>query len=235
MPMISVDYTYNLPNDFLVDLSQSMGYTRETTYDGPDRLYLIIDNATGKEHMGPITAEEKADGRPVPQGCRYVEIDCVENPLLCQLRGPVIDEAEEDHTGSQPHPLSPEIEGYRRYTYQTPLLPRNIYDNYNITVDQDDNVNIPIRTVVEVMYGNSLTELPDWEFVRKRRDKMLASADGRVSEDMPDSLKQQWFTYRQRLRDLPSVMQANNVPAHIALMMFPEDPDSLLPPGRLEV
>ena len=85
------------------------------------------------------------------------------------------------------------------------------------------------------MYGNSLTELPDWEFVRKRRDKMLASADGRVSEDMPDSLKQQWFTYRQRLRDLPSVMQANNVPAHIALMMFPEDPDSLLPPGRLEV
>jgi hypothetical protein len=235
MPMISVDYEYNLPNDFLVDHSQSMGKKRQTTYDGPDKIYLIIDNETGREHMGPITAEEKADGRPVPLGCRYVEVDCAENPLLCQLRGPVIDEAEEDHTGSQPHPLSPEIEGYHRYTYQTPILPRNIYDNYAITVDENDNITIPIRTVVEAMYGNALTEFPDWTFVRKQRDKMLAAADGRISDDMPESLKQEWYTYRQLLRDMPAVMEENNVPAHIALLMMPEDPDSKLPPGRYEV
>jgi hypothetical protein len=235
MPMISVDYEYNLPNEFLVDHSQSMGKKRQTTYDGPDKIYLIVNNETGKEQLGPITAEEKADGRPVPLDCRYVEVDCVENPLLCQLRGPVIDEAEEDHTGSQPHPQSPEIEGYRRYTYQTPILPHNVYDKYAITVDSNDNITIPVRSVVEVMYGNSLTQLPDWTFVRKQRDKMLAAADGRISDDMPDTLKQEWYTYRQLLRDLPSVMEENNVPAHIALLMMPEDPDSKRPPGRYEV
>ena len=97
MPMISVEYDYAVPNSFMSDHSFSQGKTRTTTYDGPDKIYLIVDE-NGKEHMGPVTAEEKADGRPLPLGCTYHEVDCIENPLFCQLRAPVIDEAEEDHT-----------------------------------------------------------------------------------------------------------------------------------------
>lgn len=229
MPLIEVDYEFGLPNEYMIDHSQSQGKTRIATYDGPDKLYLIVDNATGKEAMGPITAEEKADGRPVPDGCRYVEIDCVENPLLCQLRGPVIDEAEEDYTEEVFHPQSPEITGYERFTYQLPLQPSDVYDGLNITIDNNDNVVIPTRSVTDVFLGEDVGELPDWDFVRQHRDTLLKNSDSELADDMPETLKAEWRKYRQLLRDLPTVMQDNNVPAHVALFMFPDVPFSTPP------
>ena len=226
MPLIEVDYEFNLPNEYMVDHNQDQGKTRTTTYDGPDKLYLIIDNETGKEAMGPVTAEEKADGRPVPLGCRYVEIDCIENPLLCQLRGPVIDEAEEEYTEEVFHPQSPDIPGYERLSYQLPLQPRDIYDKLNITVDKDNNIHIPIRSVTDVFLGEDVGDLPDWNVVRKQRDTLLTNSDSHLADDMPESLKVEWRTYRQLLRDLPTVMQENNVPPHVALFMFPKVPNS---------
>lgn len=229
MPLIEVDYEFKLPNEYMVDHGQDQGKTRTATYDGPDKLYLIVDNETGKEAMGPITAEEKADGRPVPQGCRYVEIDCVENPLLCQLRGPVIDEAEEDYTEEVFHPQSPEIAGYDRLSYQLPLQPSDIYDKHNITVNQDNTIDIPVRSVTDVFLGEDVGDLPDWNFVRKHRDMMLKNSDSELADDMPESLKAEWRAYRQLLRDLPTVMQANSVPPYVAMFMFPEVPFSTPP------
>jgi len=226
MPLIEVDYEFGLPDEYMVDHSQNQGKTRTATYDGPDKLYLIIDNETGKEAMGPITAEEKADGRPVPEGCRYVEIDCVENPLLCQLRGPVIDEAEEDYTEEVFHPQSPAIEGYDRLSYQLPLQPADIYDKFGIIVDSNNNVTIPTRTVTDVFLGEDVGDLPDWNFIRKHRDALLSNSDSEIADDMPESLKTEWRNYRQLLRDLPDVMMANNVPPHVALFMFPQVPFS---------
>ena len=46
----------------------------------------IVNNATGKEELDPITEIEKNDGRPVPDDCRYVEIDCIPTHYV-QLRG----------------------------------------------------------------------------------------------------------------------------------------------------
>ena len=97
--MVQFEYTYDIPNELCVDHTFTDGKTRTATYDGPDKLFFIVNNATGKEELGPITEIEKNDGRPVPDDCRYVEIDCIKNPVLCQLRGPIIDEMEEDHTG----------------------------------------------------------------------------------------------------------------------------------------
>lgn len=226
MPLIEVDYEFNLPNDYMVDHNQDQGKTRTTTYDGPDKLFLIIDNETGKEAMGPITAEEKADGRPVPEGCRYVEVDCIENPLLCQLRGPVIDEAEEDYTEEVFHPQSPEITGYDRFSYQLPLQPRDVYNGLDITVDLNNNIDIPVRSVTDVFLGEDAGDLPDWNFVRKHRDMLLKNSDSELADDMPESLKTEWRKYRQLLRDLPTVMQENNVPPHVSLFMFPKVPFS---------
>lgn len=226
MPLIEIDYDFGLPNEYMVDHNQDQGKTRTATYDGPDKLYLIIDNKTGKEAAGPITAEDKADGRPVPKDCRYVEIDCIANPLLCQLRGPVIDEAEEEYSEEVFHPQSPNIPGYERLSYQLPLQPRDIYDMYNITVDENDNVNIPIRSITDVFLGADVGELPNWEVVRKQRDMLLSNSDAQLADDMPETIKVEWRKYRQLLRDLPTVMQQNNVPAHVAIFMFPEIPFS---------
>jgi hypothetical protein len=49
----------------------------------------------------------------------------------------------------------------------------------------------------------------------------LADSDGKIAEDMPDSLKQQWRDYRQKLRDMPTDWA--DVPGY--LVRFPESPD----------
>jgi hypothetical protein len=44
---------------------------------------------------------------------------------------------------------------------------------------------------------------------------------------MPEDVKEVWKIYRQKLRDLPAVMQENNVPPSIAYYMFPLTPDTV--------
>ena len=232
MPLVSVDYEYNLPNEFLVDHTFTDGKKRETTYDGPDKIYLIIDKETGVEKMGPVTAEEKADGRPVPLDCQYWEFDCVENPLFCQLRAPVIDEVEEEHTDSYFHPQSPEIPGYPRYVIQTPILPRNIYNKYKTRVNlETGELVLPVFEVNESMFGDHMVgKEVTWDYVRKQRDYELKKSDGRWTTDMPESLQNQWKEYRQLLRDLPTVLEEAGVPPNVALKMFPAEPLSEAPP-----
>lgn len=226
MPMIEFEWEMKLPNDYLVDHSQSEGKTRTCVYDGPDKIYLIVDNATGKEAFGPITEQEKNDGRPIPDGCRYVEVDCVENPLVCQLRGPVIDEAEEEYEEEYPHPQSPSIEGYPQLTVQYPLMARDVYNAYNLTVDEHDNITIPVRSVASQLFDRE--ELPTWEDVRKARDMELASSDGRIDSDMPEEIQNKWKAYRKLLRDLPTALA--DVPPHIAFLMMPYEPGTENPP-----
>lgn len=227
--MISVDYTFNLPNEYCVDHEQTDGKTRTATYDGPDVLYLIIDNETGKEAFGPITELEKRDGRPCPEGCRYVEVDCIENPLIAQLRSPVIDEAEEDYTDAVRPPGVVEIEGYKVFEYQIPLQPKDVYDPLSIHVDDEDNITVEKRTVEWAIMGID-GRLPTWDDVRAKRATMLKASDSEITDDMPEDLRARWMDYRQKLRDWPGVMEAAGVPPQFAYHMGPIDPASELDP-----
>ena len=222
--MVSVEYEYNVPNQFYTDHSFSQGKKRTTTYDGPDKIYLIVDEITGEETHGPLTAEEKADGRPLPLGSRYYEIDCVENPLFCQLRGHVIDEAEDDHTHTVAHPDSPDIPGYKQLTYQEPLLVRNIYDKWNTKLNlETGEITIPVYTPLESLFGGAMKEEVTWDYIRRKRDYELKATDGMVNLDTPKKLADVWLDYRKRLRDLQEVLK--DIPPAIVLSMFPEHPD----------
>jgi hypothetical protein len=229
MAMISVDYEYSLPNEYCVDHEFTKGLKRTATYDGPDKLFLIINNETGREEVGPITELEKADGRPLPAGCRYVEIDCIANPLICQLRGPIIDEAEEDHTGATMPPGVIEIEGYAPFEYQTPLLPRNIWDSTSLHCDENDNVTFRVKTPTEAIMGVE-GRLPTYDDVRAKRAQLMKNSDSELVEDMPDDMKALWKDYRQRLRDWPNVMEEAGIPAEFAYNMEPIDPAMLKDP-----
>ena len=46
---------------------------------------------------------------------------------------------------------------------------------------------------------------------------------------MPAALAEEWRVYRQRLRDLPSALEAAGVTPNIAFYMFPESPGSATP------
>ena len=221
MPIVSVEFDLPLPNDFLKDHSRSEGKTRKFTYHGPDKLYLQIDKETGREVAGPITAEEKADGRPLPANAYFYEIDCVSDPLLCHLRGPIIDELQEEYTDEVFHPDSAVVEGYPRFSYNLPLMPTDIFDKMSVRIENGKPVYDSWSVAQKLLDRDTMLT---WDDIREHRDRMLRNSDSALAEDMPESLKEQWKTYRQKLRDLPAVMQAANVPPSIAYYMFPEQP-----------
>jgi len=230
MAMIEFDWTLNLPNDHMVDHTQTDGNTRTCTYDGPDKIYLIINNATGAEEMGPITALEKSDGRPCPADCRYVEVDSIANPLIAQLRAPILDELEEDYTGYTSPTGVTQVDGHREFTYQTPLRPIDVYDPETIRVDRNtDAITISPRTREWAIMGGG-DRLPTWDDVRAKRDQLLKNSDSELVDDMPAALRTEWTTYRQALRDWPTVMQDAGNPAWAAYNMEPIDPASKVAP-----
>jgi hypothetical protein len=222
MPYISMNYELPLPNDFLVDHSQSEGKTRTATYHGPDKIYLYIGE-DGKENHGPVTAEDLADGRPCPADATLFEVDCTQYPLICQLRAPIIPDLQESRDGIEvPHPDSPVIEGYPQFKYQLPIMPDDLYNRWSVRV-VDGVPTIHAFTAIEKLLDK--TEPLTWDDIRKHRDKMLSNSDSQLAIDMPEALQDKWKEYRQKLRDLPAVMQENNVPPSIAYYMFPSTPD----------
>ena len=238
--IISQGWQLSLPNSFLVDHSFSDGKTRDQTYDGPDKIYLQI-GADGKEKYGPLTEDDIADGRPKPADVvQWYEVDCArsdKHALICQLRGPVVNEKEEsrDLSVDVAHPGSPDLsaDGYQQFTYGSVLYPDDVWNYESITVTNPgsagpDDISISAFTAREKI--NGVDEDKTWDMVRSHRNRELSNSDGAIAEDMPDALKTQWKTYRQQLRDLPGKMTAANVHPNIADMMFPMQPDYVEPP-----
>ena len=219
---IKVEFDLALPNDFLVDHSTSANKTRKSEYNGPDKIYLQI-GADGKEVAGPLTEDDIIDGRPMPADCvDWMEIDCATDPLVCQLRGPVSNEVEEEYTGETTHPGSPVVTGYPQFSYATPLMPGDIY-NKNSMVVVDGSPTFNRYTVPQKLHDKD-ADLT-WADIRKHRNQMLEQTDSRTGTDMPESLLNDWKEYRVLLRDLPATLEAAGVEPNIAYYMFPSAPD----------
>ena len=222
MANISVEFDLSLPNSFLVDHSQTEGKTRKFTYHGPDKIYLQLGE-DGTEKHGPLSEEDIDDGRPIPADVvDWYEVDCSTNPLICQLRGPIIDELQEERDGEEvPHPGSPLIEGYPQLKYQLPLMPDDIYDRRSVKL-VDGTLTVREWAVAEKLLDKQ--EFLTWDDVRKHRNQLLEGSDSRVTTDMPTELQDAWKAYRQKLRDLPAVMEAAGVEPSVAFYMFPDQP-----------
>ena len=231
--IISHEWNLPLPNDFLVDHSFSDGKSRKAQYDGPDKIYLQL-GADGKEKYGPLTEDDIADGRPRPADVvEWFEVDCAAsdaNTLICQLRGPVIDEKEEERgTGEVVHAGSPDVGAeYPRLSYATPLMTDDIYNFESIKKNDSNQLEISAFTVREKINGADVDLT--WDNIRSMRNRNLASSDGSVASDMPTALSDQWKDYRQKLRDFPKKMLDAGVHPNIAQNMFPQEPNFAPPP-----
>jgi len=242
--IISKAWKLDLPNSFLVDHSFSDGKQRDQTYDGPDKIYLQI-GANGKELYGPLTEDDIADGRPKPADVvQWFEVDCersAKHTLICQLRGPVIDEKEEsrDLSVDVAHPGSPDMkaDGYTQFIFGSVLYPDDIWDFESIKVTNPgsagpDDISISAYTVRGKINGVDADKT--WDMVRAHRNVELDSSDSLIAEDMPDDMKTKLKAYRQQLRDLPNKMAAASVHPNIADMMFPMNPLHVDPPADPE-
>lgn len=223
--IISHDWNMPVPNDFLRDHSYSDGKTRAVTYDGPDKIWLQI-GADGTEIHGPLTEDDMADGRPIPADVTQMfEVDCTEYPLICQLRGPVIDEKEESRNidDDVAHPDCPDMtaDGYRQLKYNQHLFIEDLYDGSSVRI-VDGAPTVHAFSVNEKLLGRA--EDLTWDEVRGHRNAILAGSDGQIAEDMPEDMKNTWKAYRQKLRDLPAELAAAGVSPNMAYYMFPDEP-----------
>lgn len=233
--IISHDWNMPVPNDFLRDHSYSEGKTRAVTYDGPDKIWLQI-GADGTEIHGPLTEDDMADGRPIPADVTQMfEVDCTEYPLICQLRGPVIDEKEEsrDIDDDVAHPDCPDMtaQGYRQLKYNQHLFIEDLYDGASVRI-VDGAPTVHAFSVNEKLLGRAddLT----WDEIRSHRNGILGGSDGQIAEDMPEDMKTVWKEYRQKLRDLPAELAAAGVSPNMAYYMFPNEPYFTNPPSDPE-
>jgi hypothetical protein len=233
--IISHNWNMPVPNDFLRDHSYTAGNTRAVTYDGPDKIWLQI-GADGTEMHGPLTEDDMADGRPIPADVvEMFEVDCTEYPLICQLRGPVIDEREESRSVDDevPHPDCPDMtaSGYRRLTFNQTLFIEDLYDASTVRV-VDGVPTVHAFTVNEKLIGRE-ADLT-WDDIRSHRNGLLEGSDSQIAEDMPEDMKTTWKAYRQKLRDLPTELAAAGVSPNIAYYMFPDAPYFTTPPSDPE-
>lgn len=242
--IIKVEFDLPLPDEYLVNHSYDKGNSRKYTYHGPDKVYLQI-GSDGYEKYGPLTEDDIADGRPMPADVvDWFEVDCTKYPLICQLRGPIVNESQEvsgpilpdgetpnPQTGAaagsvQAHPQSPKMDGYEQYMYSLPILPKFIFDPLSVRVVDGEPIARPF-SVVECVLGTS-REI-DVTDLRIHRNSMLASSDAAIGPDMPTSMVDAYKTYRQKLRDWPELVETHGIPAHIAAKMQPIHPETNTP------
>lgn len=233
--IISVEFDLGLPNEYMVDHSQSEGKTRKFTYHGPDKIYLQLGE-DGTEKHGPLTEDDIVDGRPVPADVvEWYEVDCTTNPLVCQLRGPVVNELQESYD-DEPylHPQTQVLDGTSTMKIYGPPKPCDIYDSiYGIKKEADGSLSVRKLSTLEAIHGDerNITILD----LRRQRDQLLKNSDGQVAPDMPTELQDEWKLYRQQLRDFPSIIEGAGIDPNIGWYMFPEQPKSATSEAQYQI
>lgn len=232
MRRVSVEFTYPIWDEWRKN-SFTQGRTGTFTYNGPEFLTFEVNNDPDSEDYGKESGWclwLKSDlERPAGADITRVTVDCKENPLLCEIGN---DEGREDLIMMRRQRdweiLWDAPDGYPDVEYTDELEPRDIYNDADITYDfNTGEFNIGVRDWVATGSKMDLT----WQEVRDLRDQMLHESDAKVGmSDAPDDIQEAWKVYRQRLRDLPSLMQERGYEPWQAVMMFPNQPKDMRDP-----
>lgn len=222
MPNISVEFTYNVPDKWLED-TFDQGKTATYTYEGPRFLTFQIDKETGKE-VGWCLYEPEELERPCPVNVHRVTVDCMDDPLLCEIANDTGRQDSIDFRMSREWVIDVAApEGYEDMEIPAEYEPRDFYDEYSIVYDFDtDEFTIPIRTwkTIKGIDPSKVT----WDHFRSIRDQLLKEADGKVDPTMPQEIIDQWVEYKTKLRDMPPIMQDAGITPFQASQMFPPEP-----------
>ena len=97
----------------------------------------------------------------------------------------------------------------------------------SLTILKQQTFNIGIHDWAATGSKMDLT----WQEVRDVRDQELHDTDAKVGQtDAPQSIQQGWLDYRQKLRDLPALMEARGFQPWQAVQMFPIPPKDMRDP-----
>lgn len=186
----TVNFTYKIP-DKKYGTTDELGKTASAVYSGPDRVWVFVDETTGKINRGlpPLTSQDDGDSVPVPPGLKRIEVVAENDPFVISLLRVMNCEVQNQENITETLPNGETL------TYEKYQAPDQCHEPDDLTY----NFN-----------SNSWQDLPyidsgiTWDDVLNFRNGALTASDGRISPDMPDDIKKIWTDYRQALRDLPT-------------------------------
>jgi hypothetical protein len=210
---ITKAFTFNIADE-IFGSTATENRTADASYTGPDRVWVFVDAETGKlsRQYPPLTSIEDGADVPVPFGTHRVEVTAENDiQILAMFKENYVTYADTTKiTEALP-------EGYGSVEYNNKATLSETYSLDDLVYDIEANTwkDIPF-------YDDEIT----WDQLISSRNTMLAASDGKISPDMPDSVKQPWVTYRQLLRDFPAAYgygTDNQVDAW--KVQFPEQPE----------
>ena len=197
--------SFNLP-DYLYSDKRTQSKTGTQTYNGPEQLILHLREdgsifesfAPGEEHDRPLALDLTRVVFVPETDEDFIKVSLIYGGLVIPIPVYEVD-------------IGPE--NYPNTTIKNPSDIREVFDEMEVMRDYTQ----PLK------FKTQNRDRSD-EFIRKARNSFLMLSDGKVSDDMPAALKQEWLDYRQKLRDLP--LEMAEVPNY--LIKFPRSPMDLM-------
>lgn len=183
------------------------------TYNGPDRVWVFIDEDTKlyNTQYAPLTSLEDGDSVPCPVGTIKVEVIADSNPVVISM-------LKEDCVTYDDVSIVEETKpDGSKDTYNVVATLSQTYTIDNLTYDTENNTwNL----------GEFIPAPVSWDEIKAVRNNMLTASDGKISPDMPEAVKQPWLDYRKALRDL-TVTYGYGTDSEIEAwkVNFPEQPE----------
>lgn len=223
--IITKTFTYDLPDDYLAQTNED-GNTATATYEGPDQIWVFIDRDTGRSDTSRLVLTEEENGAdyPVPHDQYKVRIDCDTDPVLCSL----FDAQVEWDTVQGQTNIVVDLPDGTTYERPDPTDVDHTYELDECEYQMDGTVNEAGDT-----YDGGTWSLQwkqpwtSWEQLITVRNNMLTGSDSKIADDMPESVRSEWTTYRQKLRDLPTLFGHGTDSEFPAYMVnFPVEPNT---------
>jgi len=193
---ITKDFTYDIPDSYLAQ-TNTQGKTATWTYQGPSRMWIHADTATGKIMPTPVYLDEHEGeliGDPGPH-LKKILVDANVDTLLAAL----IHDETDIHHPDFPKTQETLPDGHVHIMHD-PQSPSHTYETSEITYDFTNNKwNTPFpwrkphQTMADVMHARNSR--------LKHSDNIMHQliAQGKDTSE--------WVEYRQKLRDYPALMQ----------------------------
>jgi hypothetical protein len=203
---IRVQYEYFCPAGDYLDESNTQIINEE--YYGPDKLFVIVNNETGKIYDTLIEVEIN-DGRPTPAGHTVIELDPTVYPLEVEVLSDYHNNSEdEEEQGFDSRELRQiGFDGHHKFEYTFPIHPDELYDDRRSYYDWSTKKFVLVQNTNEDIIG----EFPGWEITKQRRNFSLTESDAwLMNPTLTEEQIAEIHEYKQKLRDFPKLWQESD-------------------------
>lgn len=188
--IITKTCTYDMPDDYLHQ-TNTLGKTGSYDYEGPDKLWIFVDETTGRPLNGQVfTEKDDGDDIPTPPGMVKIFVDANIDTVMASM-----------------------IWRHKDYSYlptQTEQLPDGT--SYTRPINQPPDHTYEFMECVYNFATSSWTTPFPWkkphmtmDGIKAARVALLAASDKFLAVTLlTDTERAAYEVYRQKLRDLPA-------------------------------